>query len=159
MIWPLDSERRLAAATFWGPLLLPIVGALAGSTNLTSLWSMPAWTLLPVLLLSPPAVKVRSINVRRILAAAVAVPLVMVITAPAIAVAIHRAGVTPPAAHGRLLAAEAERAWRQATPQPLRFVGCDVADEVIAYAQDRPRRLPLRFFRGNIADKVYADAH
>ena len=159
MIWPSDSERRLAAATFWGPLLLPIVGALAGGTNLTSLWSMPAWTLLPVLLLSPSAVKVRSINVRRILAAAVAVPLAMLITAPAIAIAIHRAGVTPPAAHGRLLAAEAERAWRQATPQPLRFVGCDVADEVIAYAQDRPRSLPLRFFRGDIADKVYADAH
>ena len=41
----------------------------------------------------------------------------------------------------------------------MRFVGCDVADEVIAYAQDRPRSLPLRFFRGDIADKVYADAH
>ena len=91
---------------------------------------------------SPPpsaaAVTVRSINVRRILAAAVAVPLAMLITAPAIATAIHRAGLTPPPAHGRLLAAEAERAWRQATPRPLRFVGCDVADEVIAYAQDRP---------------------
>ena len=73
------------------------------------------------------------------------------IAAPVIAIAVHRAGVTPPAAHGRLLAAEAERAWRQATPQPLRFVGCDVADEVIAYAQDRPHSLPLRFFRGDIA--------
>jgi hypothetical protein len=57
MIWPSDSERRLTAAAFWGPLLLPIVGALPTGINLTSLWSMPAWTLLPVLLLSPPAVK------------------------------------------------------------------------------------------------------
>ena len=121
---------------------------------------MPAWTLLPVLLLSPPAVKVRSIDLRRILAAS---------GSGATCDADHRAGnrdcrstragVTPPAAHGRLLAAAAERAWRQATPQPLRFVGCDVADEVIAYAQDRPRSLPLRFFRGDIADEVYADAH
>jgi hypothetical protein len=40
IIWPLDNERRLAAATFWGPLLLPTVAALAGGTNLSALWSM-----------------------------------------------------------------------------------------------------------------------
>ena len=159
MIWPSDSERRRVAATFWGPLLLPIVPALVGGSNLTSLWSMPAWTLLPVLLLSSPAVKVRPIDLRRILAGAVAVPLVMLVAAPAVAIAIHRAGVAPPAAHGRLLATETERAWSQATPQPLRFVGCNVADEVIAYSRDRPHSLPLRSFRGDIADKVYADAH
>jgi hypothetical protein len=160
MIWPSDSERRLVAATFWGPLLLPIVlPALVGGSNLTPLWSLPTWTLLPVLLLSSPAVKVRPIDLRRLLAGAVAVPLVMLVAAPAVAIAIHRAGVAPPAAHGRLLAAETERAWSQATPQPLRFVGCNVADEVIAYAPDRPHSLPLRSFRGDIADKVYADAH
>ena len=65
----------------------------------------------------------------------------------------------PPAAHGRLLAAEVERAWHEATPQPLRFVGCDVANEVIAYAQDRPRSLPSQSFHGDIADEVYADAY
>jgi hypothetical protein len=57
------------------------------------------------------------------------------------------------------LAAETERAWAQATPEPLRFVGGDVADEVIAYAQDQPHSVPLYFFRGGIADQVYADAH
>src|SRR5262249_4610028 len=60
MIWPSDSERRLVATAFWGPLLLPIVGALAGRTNLASLWAMPAWTLLPILLLSPPGVNIRA---------------------------------------------------------------------------------------------------
>jgi hypothetical protein len=57
------------------------------------------------------------------------------------------------------LAAEIDRAWRQATPQPLRFIGCNVADEVIAYAPDRPHSLPLHSFRGDIGDEVYADAH
>ena len=33
MIWPADSERRLAAAAFWAPLLLPAVGALASGTE------------------------------------------------------------------------------------------------------------------------------
>ena len=69
MVWPGDSERRLAAAAFWGPLLLPAAGALASGTEITSLWSMPAWTLLPVLLLSPPALTMRAIDTRRILAA------------------------------------------------------------------------------------------
>ena len=156
MIWPADSERQLAAATFWGPLLLPIVAAPAGGISLSSLWSMPAWTLLPVLLLSPPGVKVQPTYLHRILSAAVAVPVVMLVAAPAIAVAIHLAGVTT---HGRLLAAEVERAWHQVTPQPLRFVGCDAADEVITYAYDQPHSLPLRSYQGNIADRVYADAY
>jgi hypothetical protein len=159
MIWPLDSERRLAVVIFWGPLLLPVVGALAAGIELTPLWSMPAWTLLPVVLMSSPAVKVHPINLRRILVAAIVVPLVMVIAAPVIAVGIHRTGVVPPTAHGRLLAAETERAWHQATSRSLHFVGCSAANEVIAYAPDRPHSLPLRSFHGNIADEVYADAY
>jgi 4-amino-4-deoxy-L-arabinose transferase-like glycosyltransferase len=159
MIWPSDRERRLVTIVFWGPLLLPVAEALASGTILTPIWSMPAWTLLPVLLLSPPDVKVPPIGRQSILMVAAAEPLVMLVAAPVIALAIHRAGVTPPAAHGRLLAAETEHAWRQATSEPLRFVGCDVADEVIAYAQDRPHPLPWRSFEGHVADEVYADAH
>ena len=60
MIWPSDREVRLVAAAFWGPLLLPVVGTLALGTAPTALWSMPAWTLLPVLMLSPQAVKVET---------------------------------------------------------------------------------------------------
>ena len=84
MMWPADTERRLAAAAFWGPLLLPVAGALASGTDITSLWSMSAWTLLPVLLLSPPAMTIASMDTRRLLAFAVALPLVMLIASPAI---------------------------------------------------------------------------
>jgi hypothetical protein len=159
MIWPSDRELRLVAVAFWAPLVLPVAGALLGGMLLSPIWSMPALTLLPVLLLSPPDVKISATGRQGIVAVAAAEPLVMLIAAPAIAWAIHRAGVTPPAAHGRLLAAETERAWRQATPEPLRYVGCDVADAVIAYAQDRPRPLPWRSFQGRVADEVYADGH
>ena len=157
MLWPVEQGRRLVAIAFWAPLLLPIAGALAGGFDLTSLWSMPSWTLLPVLLLSPPAVKVHPVNQRRILATAIGEPLAMLIAAPMIAIIAYRLGVTPPA-DDRLLAAETERLWHQVTSQTLRFVGCDAADEVIAYAADRPRSLPLRSYRGDIADEVYADA-
>src|SRR5262245_23416090 len=120
MLWPSDDERRIAGVAFWAPLLLPVIGALVAGLNLTPIWSMPAFTLLPVVLLSSPAVKLSPINLRRILAAAVALPVVMLIAAPMIALAIHLAGVTPLAAHSRLLAAETERYWHQMTSEPLR---------------------------------------
>jgi hypothetical protein len=88
IIWPADSDRRLAATAFWAPLLLPVVGALASGTDITSLWSMSAWTLLPVLLLSPPAMTISDVDTRRLLAFAVALPLVMLIVSPAIAIMV-----------------------------------------------------------------------
>lgn len=84
MMWPAETDRRLAAAAFWGPLLLPVVGALASGTDITSLWSMSAWTLLPVLLLSPPAMTISGVDTRRLLAFAVALPLIMLIASPVI---------------------------------------------------------------------------
>lgn len=144
MAWPAGTDRRLAAAAFWGPLLLPAFGALAGGIELTSLWSMSAWTLLPVLLLSPPALTMKEIDTCRILAGAVLLPLVMLMASPVIAIIVQRNGPPPATARAGLLADEVERLWREATPQPLRFVGGDagLANGVISYAADRPRALP-----------------
>ena len=144
IVWPQDDKRRLAAAAFWLPFVLPGIGAVVSGTEITSLWSMPAWTLLPVLLLSSPAVTIRAIDTSRVLMAAVVVPVIMLIAAPAIAVLVHRSGPRPGAAQGQLLAAQVERVWTQATQQPLRFVGgdADIAYSVAAYAYDRPLALP-----------------
>jgi hypothetical protein len=144
MVWPKDDKRRLAAAAFWLPFVLPAIGAVASGTEITSLWSMPAWTLLPVLLLSSPAVTWRAVDTSRVLLAAIVVPLVMLLAAPAIAVMVHRNGPQPAAAQGQLLAAQVERVWSQATQQPLRYVGGDaeIAYSVAAYAYDRPHALP-----------------
>lgn len=144
MIWPGDPKRRLVAAAFWGPFLLPMLGAVASGTEITSLWSMPAWTLLPVLLLSSPKVTLCAIDTRRILVAAVVVPLVMLMVAPVFAIMVHRSGPQPAAAHGEPLARQVERVWHDATPLPLRYVGGDaeIAYSVAAYAYDRPHALP-----------------
>ncbi len=144
IVWPTEADRRLAAAAFWAPFLLPVIGAVASGTEITSLWSMPAWTLLPVLLLSSPAVTFDAAQTRRVLIGAAAVPFLMLIAAPVIAIQVHRAGARPAAAHGQLLAAQIESAWHQTTPQPLRFVGGDaeIAYDVIAAAVDKPRALP-----------------
>lgn len=143
MLWPEDAKRRLAAAAFWGPFLLPAVGALASGTEITSLWSMSAWSLLPVLLLSSPRVTWRPLDTRRTLLIAAALPLVMLIASPAIAIMTRRDG--PPAAgvQSHLLAVEVERLWHEAIPAPLRFVGGDgdTLLGVVAYAKDKPRAL------------------
>ncbi len=141
--WPGEPDRQLAAAAFWAPLLLPAAGALASGTEITSLWSMSAWTLLPVLLLSPPALTVREIDTRRILAGVVMLPLAMLVASPAIAIVAQRRGPPPGPAQAGLLADEVERLWRETTPLPLRFVGGDpgLVNGVISYATDRPHAL------------------
>jgi len=105
---------------------------------------MSAWTLLPVLLLSAPAIVVRKVDTKRILAAAIALPILALIAAPVVAIMAQRAGPAPAGAHGRLLAQEIERQWRMALPYALRFVGgdTDLVYAVAAYARDAPRALP-----------------
>jgi 4-amino-4-deoxy-L-arabinose transferase-like glycosyltransferase len=140
---PRDTERGLVAAAFWAPLLLPAIVVLPFSLEITSLWSMPAWTLLPVLLLSPIAIKISSISTRRILMAAAMVPAVCLMVAPAVAVADLWINPTLPSAQARLLATEVERFWHQMTPVPLRFVGGnpELTYGVITYAPERPLAL------------------
>jgi hypothetical protein len=144
IVWPGAGERRLAAAAFWAPFLLPALGALASGTEITSLWSMPAWTLLPVLLLSSPALTVSVLDTRRMLGLALVVPLIVLIASPVIAINVQHSGPAPAAAHAQQLAAEIERAWHEMTPVPLRFVDGDpdLAYGIGAYALGRPRALP-----------------
>lgn len=143
ILWPRETERRLVATAFWGPLLLPALAAVAGRTEITSLWSMSAFSLLPVLLLSSPAVTFRALDTRRILQGAAVLPLMMLIVSPAIAIMTQRAGPAPVVAQASLLAIEVERLWHQSTSQPLQFINgdADLAYGAAAYAADRPRAL------------------
>jgi len=144
LVWPRDRERRLAAACFWAPLLMPALVAPLAGIKLTSLWSMSAFSLLPVLLLSPPAIRLRANDVRHLLRAAVAFPILALVVAPIIARETQRAGPPPANAQARLLAAEIERQWHIVSRRPLRFVDgdLDIAYAVAAYAADAPRALP-----------------
>jgi hypothetical protein len=122
MAWPPEPSRRLAAVSFWATLLLPALIAPAIGVRLTSLWSMSAWTLLPVMLLSSPLIAVARKDAARILAAAIAFPLVMVAVAPAIAFAIHRTGEASDG-HSSLLAGPVKQLWSETTDRPLKVFG------------------------------------
>ena len=141
---PTSPERRMAAIAFWTALVAPAGVALVLGVKIDSLWTMSAWTLLPVVLLSPPALAVtRRVSVS-MAAFALALPLVMIVAAPFAAIAIHDSDLRDGQKHARLLASEVERLWRQASARPLRLVGGpdDLAYGVAFYAPDRPSVFP-----------------
>jgi 4-amino-4-deoxy-L-arabinose transferase-like glycosyltransferase len=140
MGWPATPERRLAALAFWATLLLPPLIAIFTWIRLTSLWTMSAWTLLPVMLLSSPLVAISRRDAVRVLALAFLLPFVMVAVAPAIAFAIHRAGPAPDAALSSVLVEPIEQLWRNTTDRPLKvFAGYDdFTDGVAFYMRSHP---------------------
>ena len=141
MLWPDSPERRLAAVAFWAPLLVPVAVALVAQFQLTSLWTMSAWSLLPVVLLSSPLTTISLRDAANIVAFAVIVPLVMIAAAPAVAYMVHRNGVTPGAAHASQLAQRVEAVWRETSDRPLRlFAGLeDFGYAVAFYLPERPQ--------------------
>jgi len=136
--WPADRQRKLVAVAFWTTLLLPILPALVWRIDINAVWTMSAWTLLPVLLLSPQAVHVTRPSVRRVVRAAILLPLIMVPAAPFIALGNFKWNRLPEQ-QTRPLAEKVELAWQAATTKPLRFVGgnADLAYGVVTYAHCR----------------------
>src|SRR5260370_26174533 len=82
---------------------------------------MCAMTLLAVVLLSSPLVRVSRRATLWLLGLAIVFPLLMALASPVIAIVIHREGVPNYATHYRLLAAAVDRAWRETTHKPMRY--------------------------------------
>jgi 4-amino-4-deoxy-L-arabinose transferase-like glycosyltransferase len=142
MLWPQQPERRLAVRAFWWPFVLPAFAAIAMAIEITSIWSMSAFALLPVLLLSPQQMALPRQALDRILALAVAVPLIMLLASPFVAAIIQRGGLPADQTQGSLVAPAAEAAWRAATPAPLRIVAGDNAFGLAFYLKDKPTAFP-----------------
>jgi hypothetical protein len=140
MAWPAQPQRRLAALAFWAVLLTPALVAPFTGVRLTSLWTMSAWTLLPVMLLSSPLVIISRRDALGILTLAAAFPVAMVAAAPAIGFAIHSSEPPPATAQSSLLAEPVERVWRETTDQPLRLFGGyeEFTDAVPFYMPSHP---------------------
>ncbi len=141
MLWPPKPERRLIANAFWLPFLLPALAALATRIEINSLWAMSAWTLFPAVLLAP-RISISRKEAVKILALAVAFPLVMLAASPFIANSIHRGGMPSEQTHASVLAPSVERTWRETTNKPLRLVTGDLAYQLAFYLPDRPGAFP-----------------
>lgn len=150
MILPRDRERRLVAVALWATLLVPALLAPILGVEINGLWMMPGLTLLPILLLDGPSIKIPTASIRIIVGSAVVLPLLMLLAAPAVAIVFHERGFRAVQAQVHLLAEQVEKAWRATTAEPLRYVGgdYDLANGVLTYASDRPVPLPKLPARG-----------
>lgn len=138
-LWPSQPARRTVVVAFVLPIVLPAAAAIAAKSALTPLWTMPAMALAPAILLSSPLLRFSHAAAVRMLAIAIAFPLIMIVASPFIAGAIHVRGVPNDATHYRLLAAEMEKVWRRTTEKPLRLVGGDttLANGTVFYFPSR----------------------
>jgi hypothetical protein len=123
ILLPEAPERRLVILVLLIALALPAIVNLARPVRLTPIWTIPNWTLLPVVLLASPLVTVSREAALRILAAALALPIAAVLAAPVVALTIHHLGRADQAARYRLTADAITATWRSASTQPLRLVG------------------------------------
>ncbi len=140
LLWPKEPPRRLANLVFVLPLVLPILLAAAASEKVVSLWAIGGMTLLPVVLMSSPRVVISRAAAIAILGVACTLPLLSLLAAPVIALWTHHTGVPNYGDQYRLVAAAADRVWRDTTKRPLRIVGSynNVLYGTLFYFPERP---------------------
>jgi 4-amino-4-deoxy-L-arabinose transferase-like glycosyltransferase len=140
MVWPLESDRRTIVIVFASPFLFAALIAVILRVQLEPLWAISAMTLFPVVLLSSPLVVVTRSAALRLLALAIAFPLIMVAASPMIAIIFHRQGAVEYESQYRLVAQAVERAWRAHTDKPLRIVASydSVANGTTFYFESQP---------------------
>ena len=73
-LWPADPSRRTVVIAFALPLLLPMLAAVLAREEVIPIWTISTMTLLPVVLLSSPLVRLPRAGTIRILAIAIALP-------------------------------------------------------------------------------------
>ncbi|MCC7347553.1 MAG: glycosyltransferase family 39 protein [Variibacter sp.] len=125
-----SAERRAVLAAFAVPILLPVVLGLILKVRVSSVWAMPAFTLLPPVLLGVPALALSRNWVRGIVAAAIAFPLLMLLLSPAAAWLVERQF---PAPDYTRLAEQGRLFWQRSTPAPLTLVAGEPTLEVAVY--------------------------
>jgi 4-amino-4-deoxy-L-arabinose transferase-like glycosyltransferase len=143
-LWPSQPDRRMLAVLLWVPLIAPMPVAIAMGVLITSLWTMPAWFLLPILLLAPPAVVLGRPAAIGVAALVAVITLGALLAAPALAWVRHIDGTKEGRSYFRLLAAEATARWQSATGRPLSIVAGDplLAVAITFYAASHPDSLP-----------------
>ncbi|NEW91624.1 glycosyltransferase family 39 protein [Rhodopseudomonas sp. BR0M22] len=120
--WPGGSERRTILLIQALLIAAPMPVALATGIRIVPLWAMPAYTLLPVVLLASPLIVVGREAVRRGLIVASAVSLGSLALSPVVALVIHLNDPPGPFEYASLLADHVDREWRRHSDQPVPLV-------------------------------------
>lgn len=142
--WPSDPELRMLVVLLAVPLLLPLLSAPFLGVKLTSLWTMQAWFLLPVVLLAPDAVVLPRRAAIGVAVFVLAIAAAVTAASPGIAWVYHFRTDEDGSAYYRQVSEEISAAWRQSTGTPLRIVLGDRNFAVAAsfYSSDHPDSVP-----------------
>ncbi len=142
--WPADPELRMLVVLLAVPLLLPPLSAPIIGVKLTSLWTMQAWFLLPIVLLAPEAVVLPRRAAVAVALFVLAIAAVVMAAAPAIAWFYHLREDEDGSAYYRQVSEEISAAWRQSAGIPLRIVMGDqnFAAAASFYSPDHPDSVP-----------------
>ncbi|MCG6206457.1 glycosyltransferase family 39 protein [Rhodopseudomonas sp. HC1] len=117
--WPADPQRRLIVTIQLLMLAAPAPVALATGVRIVPLWTMPAFTLLPIVLLSSPLIAVGRDALRSVLIGAAALALAILAAAPGVAVVIHTTSPPEPFEYASLLADDIAKQWGRHSSQPI----------------------------------------
>jgi 4-amino-4-deoxy-L-arabinose transferase-like glycosyltransferase len=143
-LWPTDPDRRLLVVLLAVMLLLPAFTAPLIGLEVSSLWTMSAWFLLPIVLLAPDAVIVTRPRAVQVAALVAAITLAALAAAPVLAWRTHKVGTKEDRAYYRPLSEALARQWRSVTTQPLRIVlsTLDLSSAITFYHPDHPDCAP-----------------
>lgn len=144
VFWPASPERRMLVVLLAVPLLLPALTAPFMGALITALWTMSAWFLLPIVLLSSPAVRITRPAAVAVAAFVLGVSVAIVAASPAVAWARHTKPDPNGRSYYRLISEEMTRLWHRETRRPLAFVtgNADFAAAASFYSDDRPSFVP-----------------
>jgi 4-amino-4-deoxy-L-arabinose transferase-like glycosyltransferase len=141
-VWPSDPDRRMLVVLFAMPFLLSIALLPIIGVRFSGLWTMPAWFLLPIILLAPSQVVVKRFDAVRLAYVILCLSVAALAASPAVAWArfAQEAG-RPGRAHFAAVSQEVTRAWRRAVERPLPIVasGADFEQAATFYSSDRPQ--------------------
>jgi 4-amino-4-deoxy-L-arabinose transferase-like glycosyltransferase len=140
ILWPRDEDRRMLVVLLGGQLLLPAVTAPFIGVNLTPLWTMSAWFLLPIVLLSPAQITLTRTAAVRVAAGVAIVTVAVLAAAPVVAWTNYASGIENGRAYYAIVAEELTRAWRAAMGRPLTIAtgASSLAQAASFYSPDHP---------------------
>jgi hypothetical protein len=126
------------------PLLLPALIAPFIGAVLTPLWTMPAWFLLPIVLLRPSTVVLRRPAAAKVAATVLVISIAVLLAAPVLAWRHLVEGTKEGRQFYALVAEEAAAQWHMLTAKPLTIVMGDpyLALATTFYAADHPDSVP-----------------
>ncbi len=140
MLWSADPGRFQRLVVLVAPLILPLVVLPVFGKEASDVWSVPAWSLLGVVLLAPPRLVVTSRARLWAVCALFGLPLAALLLSPAVAYVKDRYAERPRTAAVRPLADLVARKWETISTAPLAYVGgdYDLANGLTFYERDAP---------------------